>query len=404
MFRSLSVRNYRIYAAGAIVSNVGTWMHRVAQDWLVLTLTGDGSTLGLVTGLQFLPALLLSPLAGAVADRWPKRRILQWTQVAMAVPSAVLGVLAVTGAVRTWHVLVLAFVFGIATAVDAPARQSFAIELVGRPDLANAIGLNSASMHSARLAGPALAGLLIARLGNGAESTGWVILVNAASYVTTLIALFLIDPRALRGVAPTGHQPRAVRDGFRYIGSRPDLTFLILCALVVGVFGQGFQMLLALMVTDEFGRGAGAFGLVATLAAVGSLTGALGIARSSRPRLRFVAIAGLVFGLLEIAAGLMPTFSTFAAVLPALGLAVMTMITAANVSTQLTSEPQMRGRVAACFFMVLMGGAPIGAPALGWFAEQAGPRSAMVLAGALTCAAVVAACAMLARHRRRVNV
>jgi MFS family permease len=401
MFRSLSVRNYRIYAAGSLFSNIGTWMQRVAQDWLVLTLTGSGATLGLVTGLQFLPALVLSPIAGVVADRWPKRRILQCTQIAMAVPSLALGTLAVTGAVQTWHVLVLACVFGVATTFDGPARQSFAAELVDRPDVANAIGLNSASMHATRLVGPAAAGLMIAWLGNGAAATGWVILLNAASYVTTMTALALMDADTLRSPPSTGRRPRAVRDGFSYVTERPDLTFLMLCALVVGAFGQGFQMLLALMVTDEFGRGAAAYGLVSTCTAIGSLAGALGVARTARPRLGLVAAAGMAFGLLEIAAGLMPTYATFAATLPLLGLSVMTMVTTANVSIQLTSAPEMRGRVAASFFMVLMGGAPLGAPALGWFAEHTSARSSMVLAGSLTCLVVLAASLLYTRQRSR---
>jgi MFS family permease len=192
-FRALSIRNYRIYAVGAFVSNIGTWMQRVAQDWLILQLTHSGTALGITTGLQLLPALLFSPIAGVVADRVPKRTVLRFTQTAMAVPAAILGVLAITGVVQSWHVYVLAFVFGIGTAFDAPARQSFVIEMVGKDDLANAVGLNSASFNSARMIGPAVAGVLIAGLGSGVRATGWVILANAISYVAVFISLQLLD-------------------------------------------------------------------------------------------------------------------------------------------------------------------------------------------------------------------
>ncbi|MET0821566.1 MAG: MFS transporter, partial [Aeromicrobium sp.] len=196
-FSALAVRNYRIYILGAIVSNTGTWMQRIGQDWLVLQLTDSGTALGITTGLQLLPALLFSPIAGVVADRVPKRTVLRFTQVAMAVPALLLGVLAVTGVVQTWQVFVLAFVFGIGTAFDAPARQSFVVEIVGPKDLANAVGLNSASFNLARMIGPAVAGLLIAALGSGVRAAGWVILINAVSYLAVLTSLQLLDPRRL---------------------------------------------------------------------------------------------------------------------------------------------------------------------------------------------------------------
>lgn len=206
-FRSLSHPNYRRYAAGSLVSNTGTWMQRVAQDWLVLVLTGSGAAIGITTGLQFLPFLLLSPWAGLVADRIPKRRLLQITNVAMAVPALVLGVLAVTGTVQIWHVYVLALVLGVASAFDAPARQSFVSEIVGPDDLANAVGLNSASFNTARLVGPALAGLLIAGFGGGVGGTGWVILLNGLSYVAPVLTLRALDASLLRTPEPSVRRP-----------------------------------------------------------------------------------------------------------------------------------------------------------------------------------------------------
>lgn len=206
-FRSLANANYRLYAAGGVVSNTGTWMQRVAQDWLVLQLTGNsGTAIGVTTGLQFLPFLLFAPVAGLVADRMPKRRLLQLTNLAMAVPAALLGVLTVTGAVQIWQVYVLAFMLGTAAAFDAPARQSFVPEIVGPDDLANAVGLNSASFNAARIVGPALAGLLIAAFGGGAVGTGWVILLNALSYVAPITALRRMDAARLDSPEPS---PRA---------------------------------------------------------------------------------------------------------------------------------------------------------------------------------------------------
>src|SRR5215218_7886182 len=223
-FRSLSIRNYRLYASGAVVSNVGTWMQRVAQDWLVLQLThNSGSALGITTGLQFLPILLLSPYAGLIADRFPKRRLLQVTQLMLAVPAFILGVLAVTGVAQSWHVYVLAFIFGIGSAFDAPARQSFVSEIVGPDDLTNAVGLNSASFNLARMVGPALAGVLIAALGTGVRATGTVILVNGISYLAVIGALQAMRPHEL---SPTARAPLGkgmIRDGVRYVRGRPDL-------------------------------------------------------------------------------------------------------------------------------------------------------------------------------------
>lgn len=396
-FRSLYIRNYRVYAMGALVSNVGTWMQRVAQDWLILVLTGSGAALGLVTGLQMLPALLFSPVAGVVADRFPKRQILKVTQLAMALPAAVLGVLAVTGAVEAWHVYVLAFVFGVGTAFDAPARQSFVAEIVGREDLSNAVGLNSASFNTARMIGPAVAGLLIAWLGSGAEATGWVILVNAASYLAVLASLNALDVRRLRPAPAAPQRKGAVREGVRYVRSRPDLVLLLTCVFFVGTFGMNFQMTSALMATEVYGKGAGEYGVLGSILAVGSLTGALLAARRARPRLRFVVLAGLTFGIGEVVAGLMPSYATFALVLPLLGLSSLTMITSANGLIQLTSTPAMRGRVAALYLMVFMGGTPLGAPLIGWIGEAFGARWTMIVGGALSAAGIAVATALYAR-------
>jgi MFS family permease len=383
-FRALAIRNYRVYILGSIVSNTGTWMQRIGQDWLVLQLTNSGTALGVTTGLQLLPALLFSPIAGVLADRVPKRTVLRWTQVAMAVPAALLGILAVTGVVEAWHVYALSFLFGIGTAFDAPARQSFVVEVVGKDDLANAVGLNSASFNLARMIGPALAGLLIAALGSGVGAAGWVILLNAVSYVAVLTSLTLLDPARLSPSQVTGTRKHAVRDGVAYVRSRPDLVLILTSVFFVGTFGMNFQMTSALMATEVYGKGAGEYGLLASIMAIGSLAGALLAARRPRPRLRFVVLAGAAFSVVEIVSGLMPTYVTFAAVLPLLGLCALTMITSANATIQMTSSPMMRGRVAALYLMVFMGGTPFGAPLVGWVGETFGARWMLVGGGGVT--------------------
>lgn len=384
MFRALHIRNYRIYITGSIVSNTGTWMQRVAQDWLVLQLTHSGTALGITTGLQMLPALLFSPIAGVVADRVPKRTVLRFTQVAMAVPAALLGVLAVTGVIQTWHVFVLAFVFGVGTAFDAPARQSFVVEIVGRDDLPNAVGLNSASFNVARMIGPAVAGVLIAALGSGVRAAGWVILINALSYLAVFISLQRLDGSLLRPSPVTGTRKRAVRDGVAYVRSRPDLVLILCCVFFVGTFGMNFQMTSALMATEVFHKGAGEYGLLASIMAVGSVAGALLAARRTRPRLSFVVLAGAAFSIVEIASGLMPTYVTFAAVLPLLGLCALTMVTSANAMIQMTSTPMMRGRVAALYLMIFLGGTPLGSPLVGWVGETFGARWMLIGGGVVS--------------------
>lgn len=386
---------------GAIVSNVGTWMQRVAQDWLILVLTGSGLALGITTALQLLPALLLSPIAGVVADRYPKRVVLQVTQVAMLIPAAILGTLAVTGAVEAWNVYLLAFIFGIATAFDAPARQSFVVEMVGRDDLANAVGLNSASFNSARMIGPASAGLLIAAFGSGANAAGWVILINAVSYLAVLASLRRINPALLQPAPASTTRHGAIAEGLRYLRTRPDLVLVLLAVFCVGTFGMNFQMTSALMATEVFGRGAGGFGLLASIMAIGSLGGALLAARRANPRLRYVVIAGVAFGTIQVVSSWMPTYWSFAAVLPLLGLAALTMITSANALIQITSIPEMRGRMAALYLMIFMGGTPFGAPLIGSLAEFYGPRIALSVSGVVCIVGICLAALWFVRHERK---
>jgi MFS family permease len=406
-FRSLRNPNYRLYAAGSVVSNVGTWLQRVAQDWLVLQLTGNsGTAIGITTGLQFLPFLLLSPVAGLVADRIPKRRLLQLTNLGMAVPALVLGLLAVTGQAQIWHVYVLALVLGVSSAFDAPARQSFVSELVEPEDLTNAVGLNSANFNSARIVGPALAGVMIAALGGGVTATGWVILLNAVSYAAPISMLRSLDPRLLHSPDLVPRQPRAIRAGVGYVRRRPDLLLILAIVFFTGTFGLNFQITSALMATNVFDKGPTEYGLLGTFMAFGSLAGSLLAARRERVRHRLVVGAALAFAIVEIAAGLMPTYLTFALITPLLGITALTIITSANAFIQLNTDGGMRGRVMALYMMIFIGGTPFGAPFMGWIAEEFGARWTLLLGGGITGLGVLAASALFLRAgqtRQRVS-
>jgi MFS family permease len=404
-FRALRIHNYRLYALGGVVSNTGTWMQRVAQDWLVLQLhhgsAAEASTaLGLTTGLQFLPILLFSPYAGLVADRMSKRRLLQLTQAAMGVASVVLAVLALTDVVTTWMVFAIAFAFGIGSAFDAPARQAFVSEMVGPDDLSNAVGLNSASFNLARVMGPAASGLLIAALGSGVRATGVVIMLNGISYLAVIGALQLMRPHELSPMARAPRGKGMIRDGVRYVRGRPDLKLILVAAFFAGTFGMNFQMTSALMATQVFHKGPGEYGLLGTTLAVGSLTGALlGARREGRPRQRLVVLAGLAFGIVEIALGLMPSYLTFALLTPVLGLCLLTMLNAANTTVQLSVDPVMRGRVMALYMMVVMGGTPLGAPVVGWVGATFGARWTLIGGGGLTVFGVLLAVALFRGFR-----
>ncbi|WP_082573383.1 MULTISPECIES: MFS transporter [unclassified Nocardioides] len=397
--------NYRLYFAGSLVSNIGTWMQRIAQDWLVLTIPGNGgAALGITTGLQFLPVLLLSPYAGVVADRFSKRRLLQVTQAVMAGSALALGVIAALGVAETWHVYLLAFVFGIGAAFDAPARQAFVSEMVGADDVANAVSLNSAAFNAARMVGPGLAGLLIGLGGGGMRATGWVILVNAVSYAAVILQLRRMDAAGLHSPRPVARAPGMLRAGFAYVRSEPKMLMILVLVFFIGTFGMNFQITSALMATDIFDKGATEYGVLGSALAVGSLTGALVAAGRSRVRVRLLLGAAVAFGLVEIAAGLMPSYLTFVLLCPLLGFSVITVLNSCNALLQVESDPALRGRVMAIYMTIVMGGTPLGAPVIGWIGEQYGARWTLVVSGLLVLVGVVAAVAVRAFAERRTPV
>jgi MFS family permease len=395
-FTALKYRNYRLFATGSLLSNIGTWLQRVAQDWLVLALTGSAGALGITTGLQFLPVLLFSPFAGVLADRYAKRTVLNWTQTIMGATALLMGVLAVTNSITVWHVYVLTFVFGTASALDVPARQAFVNEMVDTPDLANAVGLNSASFNLARMIGPALAGVLIALMGSGVAATGWVIILNGVSYAAVVVSLMLMRQSEMRPTKPIGRAKGQLRDGIRYVRSRPDIILILAIVFCAGTFGFNFQMTTALMATEVFGKGAGEYGLLGSILAIGSLAGSLIAARRATPRQTTIVVFAVAFGLVEILSGLAPTYPLFALSQPLCGITSLLMVATANAFVQMSVSAEMRGRVMALYMCIFMGGTPLGAPILGWVAEQWGARWTLIGGGALTAIGTIAATALLA--------
>ena len=392
-FSSLSIYNYRVYFAGALVSNVGTWMGRVAQDWLVLTQLTDHDpiALGVVTGLQFAPMVLLAPWAGMVADRFRKRRILFVTQSMLAVTSLLTGVLVVTGVVELWHVYLLALLQGLATAIDNPARQTFVSEMVPRTSLANAVSLNSASFNAARILGPGVAGLVIAAVG-----TGPAFFVNTLSFVAVLLALTQMKTELLRP-APRSRGKGQIRDGLRYVRRRPDIILIMVLVFVLGTFGMNFQLTTALMATQQFHKGAGEYGLLGSIMAIGSLSAALMSARRPRPRLRILLVALAGFVVSSGAAAVAPSYLWFAVLLVPVGLSALTVLTSANSMVQLGVDAHMRGRVMALYMAIFMGGTPLGAPLIGWIGATWGPRWTILVGTIAVALALVGATIYLMR-------
>ncbi|SOD70424.1 predicted MFS family arabinose efflux permease [Jatrophihabitans sp. GAS493] len=395
MFRSLRVRNYRLYASGQLISLTGTWMARVAQDWLVLELTNSGTALGIVTALQFGPALLLSLWGGVLADRGDKRRLLLLTQSLLALTTMLLGVLVLAGVITYPQVLALALAMGIIAAIDTPIRQAFVVEMVGKDDLTNAVGINSTIFNAGRILGPAIAGVMIAVVG-----LGWAFVANAISSIAVLAGLWMMRPAELY---PSPHLLRAkgqLRDGVRYVRHRQDLLLTMLLVFIIGTFGLNFQITTAILAKHVFHKSASGYGLLSTALAVGACIGAvLATRRRRRPGSLFLIGAALAFGLLEIASGLMPGFLSTALVLVPTGLAMLTFTTAANASVQLGVEPTMRGRVMALYLMCFMGGTPFGAPVVGWMASAIGPRWGIIGGGLISAGSAVVLGFALMRQR-----
>ena len=389
-FRSLHVRNYRLYFSAQLISVSGTWMQTIAQAWLVLRLTGSGVDLGVVTGLQFLPMLLLGPFGGLAADRFDKRRLLYVTQAAGGVLALTLGILDVTHVVELWQIYVLATLLGVVNLFDNPARQTFVMEMVGRDDLPNAVSLNTVVMNASRVIGPAIGGVVIVVVGLEA-----CFFVNAASYVAVLVALSLMRTSELHQTEPVARAKRQVRDGFAYVWHEPALRNTLLAMAVIGVFAYNFQVTLALLAKTTFHGGAGTFSLLTSCMGAGAVVGGLLAAHRARPTARLLHGLALVFGLLLGAVALAPTLAIAAGLIVLMGAASIGFIATANASLQLRADPSMRGRVMALYAMAFLGSTPIGAPLMGAVAQWSSPRVALAVGAVAT---VLAAGLLTWRH------
>ncbi|WP_416237100.1 MFS transporter [Streptomyces sp. RB17] len=392
MFSSLKIRNYRLFFIGQVVSNTGTWMQRIAQDWLVLSLTGSSAAVGITTALQFLPMLLFGLYGGVLVDRLPKRPTLLATQASMAVTGLALAALTLTGQVQVWHVYLAAFAVGLATVLDNPARQSFVSEMVGPEQLQNAVSLNSANFQSARLVGPAVAGVMITGVG-----TGWAFLANGLSFVAPITGLLLMRARELHAVRRAPRGKGQLREGLQYVAGRPELIWPIVLVGFIGTFGFNFPVWLSAYANGVFHSGAGSYSLFNTLMAVGSLCGALLAARRGTARLRILIAAALAFGTLEVVAALAPSYWLFALLMVPIGVFGLTVNVTANTAVQMATDPAMRGRVMSLFMMVFMGGTPLGAPVVGWITDTYGARVGFALGGVVSAAAAAGIGLVLAR-------
>ena len=393
-WRSFRHRNYRILFPANAASNIGTWAQRVAQDWLILQLTGNsGVYLGLVTAVQFAPVLLFSLQGGALADRVNKRKLLIFTNFIGALSSLGLGLLVVAGNVQVWHVFFFALTLGISSAIDAPIRQSFTSEIVGHSDIANAVSLNSANFNAGRLVGPALSGFLIARF-----DTGPSFLINSFTYLFVILALlrmresdfFIQEKKVTQGT---------VREGLDYALARPDLYVVMLVVFFVATFGLNMQIFNALMATKEFGKGPASYGLLGTYVAIGSLTGALLSARLERfRRTLFVIKGGAVFSLAITLLSIAPTYTWYSLWLPICGLSALITLITANSLIQVNSDPSIRGRVSGIYLLIFMGGTPFGSPLIGWLVEVIGVRETIALCGLISLGACLTIWAVF-RHK-----
>ena len=401
MFRSFANVNYRIWFAGALVSNVGGWMQATAQDWVVLTeLTdNDATAMGVTMALQFGPPLVLVSLTGWVADRFDRRHILFATQSALLALAVAVGTLLLSGLMTLPMMFAFALGFGIVNAFDAPARQAFVSDMVSAGDTSNAVALNSASFNLARMVGPAVGGLLIVAIGSG-----WVFIVNAATFLAMLLALMLMR-RSLLAPRLKNRNRGGLAAGFRYVWGRSDLKVVFVTVFLIGAFGMNFPIFASTMAL-EFGTGADGYGVLSSVLAIGSLIGALLAARRDRARVRVVILAAGGFGIAAFVSSAMPTYAAYAVTLTFTGFMIVTLLTTANGYVQITTEPALRGRVLALYMAVIMGSTPVGAPIAGWVADAFGPRAAIMLggtAGFLACAIGVIWVATSGRLRRAEN-
>jgi len=388
------VRDYRLYLTSQMVATTGLWMQRIAQDWLVLELTGSVTAVGVAVALQFLPVLLFGLFGGVVADRFPKRTILIVTQSTLALVATTLGTLALTGAVQAWHVYVLATVLGFVTVVDNPTRQVFVSELVGQAHIRNAVSLNSSVFQLGALVGPAVSGALIHAVGQG-----WSFLINAASCLVVVTMVAVIRARPVPVARRSGGQTRELREALRYIGRTSEVAWSIVLAATIGLFGLNMPVILAAFADDVFSTGVRGYSLFNSLTAAGALTGAiLSARRQSLPRLRVLTGTLVLLGAMVMLAALAPSTWLFGVVLVAIGFCTLQFLTGANSLVQTTATPALRGRVMGVYLLVLLGGQALGGPCVGWLIDHYGARASMFGCGSLVAVVSVAVGLVIARR------
>ncbi len=394
-FRAISVRNYRLYFTGQVISVSGTWMQTVAQAYLILfPLHGTGVDVAVATSLQFLPLLLLGPFGGLTADRLDKRKVLYATQGTAGVLALVLGVLVLSHSVHLWQVYVLAAGLGVVNLFDNPARQTFVFEMVGADLLPNAVSLNSVLMNSARVIGPAIGGALIVTLG-----VATCFMVNAASYAAVIVALSMMNASELHRRPGVVRAKGQVREGLRYAWHTPDLRVLLLSMALVGVFAFNFTVTLPLLAKFTFGGGAGLYSVFMVAMGAGAVVGGLFTAFRSSPSIRMLACIGLVFGASILAVALSPNQTVALAMLVPMGAAAIVFVATNNATLQLRSDPAMRGRVMSLNAIAFLGSTPIGAPLLGYVSDVSSPRVALVAGAVATLLATIPLFALAARQR-----
>jgi MFS family permease len=378
-FAALAIPNYRRYIAGQSVSLTGTWMQMAAQSWLVLSLTGSATALGLIVALQTLPVLLLGPYGGVVADRIDKRRLMVILQIAMGVQALILGVLTVTGSVRLWEIGALAALLGLNNAFENPARQAFMLEMVGGESLRNAVTLNSVLVNVARVIGPAVAGVLIATVGEGP-----CFLLNAASFAAVVASLVTLDRAAIHPSPPSGREPGQLREGLRYVRRTPELGVPLAMMALAGALAYEFQVTLPVMAREGLHVGASGYGFMTAAMGVGAVVGGLFVANRGRTGLPTLVLAASGFGVVLLFACLAPNLPTELFALALAGGASISFMSTGNSTLQLAAAPSMRGRVMSLWFVAFQGSTPIGGPIVGWVMAQAGARAGLGLGGA-TC-------------------
>ena len=382
--RSFRHRNFRILFAANFVSNIGTWAQGVAQAWLILELTNSGSYLGIVTALQFAPTLFFSISGGKIADKFNKRKVLVLTNLTGAISALSVGTLVLLDLIQIWHVMFFAFLLGMGNAIDAPTRQSFNVEVVGKEDLPNAVGLNSTNFNTGRLIGPGLSGVLIAAYG-----TGFSFILNGFSYLGVIVALLLIRERELFR-EETNRTSTKIRQGINYVMARPDILAVMFTVFFATSFGLNFNIFNTMMATAVFDKSAAEYGALGSILAVGSLSGAIVSARLEKKRdPKFVMKGAMLFSLVLICSAIAPNYFTYALILPIIGFIALVTFIAANTMIQLRTDSAIRGRVMGIYLTVFLGGTPIVSPLIGWMTQEIGTRTTVAICGAISFTAAL---------------